>query len=190
VAASLPIGVLPSTWLLQQYSLDEIFSPLIRSIKVGDFEQFTSILYGPWREWFRDLGLWILFTERLETLVWRSFIRRWYHLHNFAHVSFLTYYLPLRAQNPQAHASIPLELIAQTVNPILSRATAIRGEYFIPYDADDIVGMCINLIDQVISICVLVDAGISQRTYCDGEENIGRAKDRAIWIHQGYRSKR
>ena len=88
MAASLPIGVLPSTWLLQQYSLDEIFSPLIRSIKVGDFEQFTSILYGPWREWFRDLGLWILFTERLETLVWRSFIRRWYHLHKLCSCQF------------------------------------------------------------------------------------------------------
>jgi len=66
-------------------------------------------------------------------------------------ISFLSYYLPLRAQNPQAHASIPLDLVAKVVNPILTRTASLRNEDFMPYDADDIVGICINLIDQVQS---------------------------------------
>src|SRR5271163_4491719 len=60
----------------------------------------------------------------------------------------LLYYLPLRASNPNAHTSIPLNFVAQTATPFLRRAAAVTGEDFIEWDADDLVGITINLIDQ------------------------------------------
>lgn len=78
VSASLPIGIFPSPSLLHQFSLQQIFTPLLQSVKQGDFPTFTSVLYGPWQQWFRDLGLWLLLSERLQTILWRSFIRQWY----------------------------------------------------------------------------------------------------------------
>jgi hypothetical protein len=38
--------------------------------------------------------------------------------------------------------------VAQTATPFLRRAAAITGEDFIEWDADDLVGITINLIDQ------------------------------------------
>jgi len=38
--------------------------------------------------------------------------------------------------------------VAQTATPFLRRAAAITGEEFIEWDADDLVGITINLIDQ------------------------------------------
>jgi hypothetical protein len=63
--------------------------------------------------------------------------------------SFLAIYLPLRAQNPKTHTSISLDTVATAANTFLSRASEARGEQFLEWDADDVVGICINLIDQV-----------------------------------------
>ena len=99
--------------------------------------------------------------------------------------SFLAYYLPLRARNPSAHASISLGIIAQVANSLLSRSAHVRGEDFLPYDADDLVGICINLIDQVIRFLnKVIDVGLCKGTYCDGEEGVGCAEDGTIRIYQ------
>jgi hypothetical protein len=58
-------------------------------------------------------------------------------------------YLPIRAEDAKAMTSISLGTVATAANTFLSRAAQRRGEEFIPWDADDVVGMCINLIDQV-----------------------------------------
>ena len=58
-------------------------------------------------------------------------------------------FLPLRAVNPNTHTSIPLDIVAAAANPFLSRAASIRNEEYLPWDVDDVVGVCINLIDQV-----------------------------------------
>ena len=76
VAASLPIGIFPSAQLLQRYSLDHIFGPIIQSVQEGNFELLSAALYGEHRGWLRYMGLWLLFQERLETLCWRVFIRK------------------------------------------------------------------------------------------------------------------
>jgi hypothetical protein len=39
--------------------------------------------------------------------------------------------------------------VAKVANVFLSRAAAVRGEEFLEWDADDVVGVTINLIDQV-----------------------------------------
>jgi hypothetical protein len=59
-------------------------------------------------------------------------------------------YLPIRAEDAKAMTSISLNTVAMAANIFLSRAAQRRGENFIPWDADDVVGVCINLIDQVI----------------------------------------
>jgi hypothetical protein len=65
-------------------------------------------------------------------------------------------WLRQRRENPNAHTSIALDVIAAAANPFLKRAAEIRGEEFIPYDVDDVVGICINLIDQVLNTLLLV----------------------------------
>jgi len=62
---------------------------------------------------------------------------------------FLITDLPVRAQNPNAQASVSLRLVANIANIFLSRASQSKNEDFLPWDADDIVNICINLIDQV-----------------------------------------
>lgn len=69
-------------------------------------------------------------------------------------------YLPLRAQNPKAHTSISLSIVATVANTFLSRAAYARGEPFFEWDADDVVGVCINLIDQV---CQNAGKGVNGR---------------------------
>lgn len=59
-------------------------------------------------------------------------------------------FLPIRAVNSQAQTSIALDLVASAANPFLARAAQERGDEFVPWDADDVAGVCINLIDQVI----------------------------------------
>jgi hypothetical protein len=67
----------------------------------------------------------------------------------FLTFSFLEIYIPLRDRNPKTHTSISLNTIATIANVFLSRAAHSRGEEFLEWDADDVVGVCINLIDQV-----------------------------------------
>jgi hypothetical protein len=63
--------------------------------------------------------------------------------------SFLGTYLPLREKNPGAHTSVSLDTVARVANTFLERAARIKNEEFFPWDGDDVVGVCINLIDQV-----------------------------------------
>jgi hypothetical protein len=98
---------------------------------------------------------------------------------------FLATYLPLRLQNPKAHASISLELVASLANTFLSRSAIVRGEEFIPWDADDIVGVCINLIDQVtLKLMMDLMVGVCERTYCDGEKDFGVPEDGTFWFYE------
>jgi hypothetical protein len=78
VAASLPIGLIPNPRLLQEFNLERIFGPVIQAIKEGNPELLSYALYGENREWFRAMGLWLIFVERLETLIWRVLIRKMY----------------------------------------------------------------------------------------------------------------
>jgi hypothetical protein len=93
--------------------------------------------------------------------------------------------LPLRLQNPNAHASISLELVASLANTFLSRSAMARGEEFIPWDADDIVGVCINLIDQVTLGLVLgLMIGVCEGPYCYGEKDFGVPEDGTFWVYE------
>src|ERR1700694_4291279 len=64
-------------------------------------------------------------------------------------IRFLMTYLPIRAKNGNAQTSVALDIVASAANIFLARAAQRRGEEFIPWDADDVAGVCINLIDQV-----------------------------------------
>ena len=64
--------------------------------------------------------------------------------------SFLGTYLPLRQRNPNTHTSISLDLVARVANVFLQRASIVKKEDYFPWDGDDVVGVCINLIDQVL----------------------------------------
>lgn len=120
-------------------------------------ELLTYALYDDKREWFRAMGIWLMLVERLETLIWRVFIRKMYSpllafsKSIYTDCSFLASYLPARAQNPNAHASISLHTIANISNIFLSRAAEFKNEDFLPWNADDLVAVCVNLIDQVPS---------------------------------------
>lgn len=57
--------------------------------------------------------------------------------------------MPLRDKNPGAHTSISLDTVARVANAFLERAARIKNQEFLPWDGDDVVGVCINLIDQV-----------------------------------------
>ena len=63
--------------------------------------------------------------------------------------SFLGTYLPLRMKNPNTHTSISLDTVARVANTFLEKAARVKKDEFIPWDGDDVVGVCINLIDQV-----------------------------------------
>lgn len=65
--------------------------------------------------------------------------------------SFLLTFLPLRAQNPNAQASVSLHFVAAVANTFLSKASQLKNtnEEFLPWNADDVVSVCVNLIDQV-----------------------------------------
>lgn len=134
----MPIGILPTQHLLQAYSLERIFGPLVDAVQSGNFELLSRALYGESREWLRAHGIWLLLQERLETLCWRVFIRK----------CFVYTYLPLRAVNPVAHTSISLDTLAAAANPFLGRAAGHAGREVWEWDAFDIFGVCINLIDQ------------------------------------------
>ena len=71
------------------------------------------------------------------------------HPSSHADSSFLLTYLPLRAKNPNAHTSISLSTVANVANVFLFRSARARGKDFLEWDADDVVGVVINLIDQV-----------------------------------------
>ena len=62
---------------------------------------------------------------------------------------FLGTYLPLRMKNVNAHTSISIDVVARVANVFLERASRVKNEEFFPWDGDDVVGVCINLIDQV-----------------------------------------
>ena len=89
------------------------------------------------------MGIWLVLQERLETLCWRVFLRKMSSPLNttYSDSRFLYTYLPLRAKNPQTHTSVSLEIVAAVANKFLPQPD---------WDADDVVGVCINLIDQVI----------------------------------------
>ena len=113
ITASLPIGLLPNPQLLQEFSLKRIFGPVIQSMRQGNFELLSYALYGESREWFRAMGIWLILVERLETLLWRVFLRKMYFLIfmitlfssiqfilparycAFAYRPFVVYFLPL-----------------------------------------------------------------------------------------------
>jgi len=78
VAASLPLGIFPSQALLAAFSLQHIFNPIIQSVKEGNFELLAKALYSDARKWLLHMGIWVPLKERLETLVWRVFIRKVY----------------------------------------------------------------------------------------------------------------
>jgi hypothetical protein len=80
VAASLPIGIFPTSQLLRHFSLESTFNPIIQSVREGNFELLSASLYGEAREWLRYMGIWLLLQERLQTLCWRVFIRKMYPL--------------------------------------------------------------------------------------------------------------
>jgi nuclear mRNA export protein PCID2/THP1 len=139
IAASMPIGILPTPRLLRAYALEQIFGPLVDAVRTGNFELLSRSLYGDNREWLRAHGIWLLLQERLETLCWRVFIRK----------CFVYTYLPLRAVNPAAHTSISLDTLAGAANPFLGAAARWAGrDEFLEWDTFDIFGVCINLIDQ------------------------------------------
>ena len=52
-------------------------------------------------------------------------------------------------KNPSAHTSVPLDTVARVANVFLARASRVKNEEFFPWDGGDVVGVCINLIDQV-----------------------------------------
>ena len=62
---------------------------------------------------------------------------------------FLAIYLPLRAKNPETRPTLPLDTVAKVANVFIGRAAGARGETFLEWDADDVVGICVSLIDQV-----------------------------------------
>ena len=76
VAASLPLGIFPSQSLLSAFSLQHIFSPIIQSVKEGNFELLAKAFYSDSRTWLLHMGIWVPLKERVETLVWRVFIRK------------------------------------------------------------------------------------------------------------------
>jgi hypothetical protein len=52
-------------------------------------------------------------------------------------------------KNGNAHTSISIDVVARVANVFLERASRVKNEEFFPWDGDDVVGVCINLIDQV-----------------------------------------
>ena len=117
---------------------------------------------------------------------------------------FLGTYLPLRMKNGNAHTSISIDVVARVANVFLERASRVKNEEFLSWDGDDVVGVCINLIDQVAphppththpqshptGFCggrdegLRLMVGICQGTDCDGEEDFSVTKGGAVWVYK------
>ncbi|GAA95016.1 uncharacterized protein L969DRAFT_18954 [Mixia osmundae IAM 14324] len=75
IAASLPLGILPSKLLLQQYDLEPQYGPLTDALKLGDYTACVQAL-DRWREWHRSKGAYVLLKEKLEVICWRNLCRK------------------------------------------------------------------------------------------------------------------
>jgi len=139
VATAIPIGIFPSTSLLNHFGLTSKFGALIDSIRRGHIHSFylalgVGIGVNPGtRDWFTKRGVWMLLREKGEVLVWRSLIRR---------VALLQ-----REQNPSA-------FVAGSKGPpptldLCAIHTALRlSSHDISYTLNDAESMCCSLLDQ------------------------------------------
>ncbi|KAF8341214.1 uncharacterized protein EI90DRAFT_2905635 [Cantharellus anzutake] len=124
VATAIPIGIFPSTSLLEHFGLTSRYGPLIDSIKRGTFTH--SILRSG--KWFARRGVWMLLREKGEVLVWRSLIRR-------------------REQNPSA-------FVAGSKGPpptlqLLAIQSALQfSSHDVSYTLNDAESLCCSLLDQ------------------------------------------
>jgi hypothetical protein len=103
-------------------------------------------------------------------------------------------------KNGNAHTSISIDVVARVANVFLERASRVKNEEFFPWDGDDVVGVCINLIDQVppspihnvivFFFCGGRDegqrlmVGVCQGTDCDGEKDFSVTKSGAVWVYK------
>jgi hypothetical protein len=94
-------------------------------------------------------------------------------------------------KNVDAHTSISIDFVARVANVFLERASRVKNNEFFPWDGDDVVGVCINLIDQVTPTPresalwgQRVMVGICQGTDCDGEEDFSVTKGGAVWVYK------
>jgi hypothetical protein len=51
--------------------------------------------------------------------------------------------------NPETRSSLSLDVVARVANVFLQNAAEARGEEVLECDVDDVIGVCISLIDQV-----------------------------------------
>ncbi|MBW0476216.1 hypothetical protein O181_015931 [Austropuccinia psidii MF-1] len=72
IAASLPLGILPKSALIDHFCLGVQFGRLVENLKVGNWPCVVAALDGQ-RDWFRFKGIYILLREKLEVICWRNF---------------------------------------------------------------------------------------------------------------------
>ncbi|KAH9819997.1 hypothetical protein DFH28DRAFT_955138 [Melampsora americana] len=72
IAASLPLGILPAQGLLDHFSLQDIFGPVVQAVRTGDWPMLAEALDRN-MEWFCSKGIYLLMREKLEVICWRNF---------------------------------------------------------------------------------------------------------------------
>jgi len=78
IPTSILLGRFPTLQLLQQYNLAEIYWPLVRAMKSGNYGQYMQHLEGEYKPWFYKNRLLIFLKTRSQIVLFRQiFVKTW-----------------------------------------------------------------------------------------------------------------
>ncbi|KDE08854.1 hypothetical protein MVLG_00954 [Microbotryum lychnidis-dioicae p1A1 Lamole] len=127
IAASLPLGILPTVHLLREYDLDDQYEGLLLALTKGNYVQVLAEL-DRHRAWHLSKGNYLLLKEKLQVICWRNLVR--------TTLLIMTHGKPLPPSGPPT----------LSLNALVVTARIAFGDQSL--DLDDVEGMCTSLMDQ------------------------------------------
>ncbi|SGY23602.1 BQ5605_C019g08955 [Microbotryum silenes-dioicae] len=134
IAASLPLGILPTVHLLREYDLDDQYEGLLLALTKGNYVQVLAEL-DRHRAWHLSKGNYLLLKEKLQVICWRNLVRTT-RSSRLASLLIMTHGKPLPPSGPPT----------LSLNALVVTARIAFGDQSL--DLDDVEGMCTSLMDQ------------------------------------------
>ncbi|SCZ88701.1 BZ3500_MvSof-1268-A1-R1_Chr2-1g04581 [Microbotryum saponariae] len=137
IAASLPLGILPTVHLLQEYDLDDQYEGLLLALTVSDKGNYVQVLaeLDRHRAWHLSKGNYLLLKEKLQVICWRNLVRTTTSS-RLSSLLIMTHGKPLPPSGPPT----------LSLNALVVTARIAFGDQSL--DLDDVEGMCTSLMDQ------------------------------------------